>query len=194
MESDLAIGVAELRAQVPAVNFGQLEGRQMPHPQEQRQLWVLGILRKLAGDLDEGLLKHVGIVDPAGQAPAEPQVDHPLQPVAMGREQRAQGFIVAGGGPPEHFGLAVFTVGLRVVHNLYSAVPDGSSPLAGGFLIEFLIRDIPETQDSDRRHSWLTSLTNWVSACSLALSSKNSGNHGTAAGRFEQKKARLRRS
>lgn len=89
---------------------------QVPHPQEERHLRVLGILRELVGDLYEGFLQNVGVVDPAGEATAETQVDHPLEAVAVGREQRVQGFLVAGGGPLERLGFAVFVVDLCVVH------------------------------------------------------------------------------
>ena len=90
----------------------------MPQPEEERQLRLAGVLGELAGDLDEGLLEHVRVVDPARQPAAEPQVDHPLEPVAVRREQGAQRLLVAGGGPPELLRILAICLNLRVAHTL----------------------------------------------------------------------------
>ena len=86
VQRDLAVGVAELGAQVAAVDLGQLEAGHVPHPEEERQRRLLSVVVEPPGDLEERLLEHVRVVDPARQAAAEPQVHHPLEPVAVGRE------------------------------------------------------------------------------------------------------------
>jgi len=63
-------------------------------------------------------LEHVRVVDPAGQATAKPQVDHPLEAIVVRREQGAQRLLVAGCGPPQLFGDQALIFGLRVVHTL----------------------------------------------------------------------------
>jgi len=52
MERDLADGVADLAAQVAAVHFDELEGRQVSHPQERRQLGLARVVGELTRDLE----------------------------------------------------------------------------------------------------------------------------------------------
>ena len=118
VQGDLAVGVAELRAQVAAVDLGQLERRQVPQPEEQRQLRLLGVLGQLAGGLDEGLLEHVRVIDPARQPAAEPEVDHPLEAVAVRLEEGAQRLVIASGRPPEVFPVLAIDLNTRVAHTL----------------------------------------------------------------------------
>ena len=47
-----------------------------------------------AGDLEVGVLEHVGRVDPPLQPPVKPQPDHPPQPLAVPGEQLGQGLLV----------------------------------------------------------------------------------------------------
>jgi hypothetical protein len=70
MQCHLAVGIAELRAQMPAVNLGQLQPGHMPQPQKERQPRIGGILVQTAGDVQERFLKHVRIVDPPLQVTA----------------------------------------------------------------------------------------------------------------------------
>jgi hypothetical protein len=85
---------------VAAVHLQQLEGRNVPHPQEQGQFRLSRIVGELAGDLDVRFLEHVGIVHAARQSATEPQFDHSLEPGALRAKQGAQSCFVAVGGPP----------------------------------------------------------------------------------------------
>ena len=89
VQGHLAIGVADLATQVPAVDLDQLQRRQAPHPQKWRRLRLPRVLGELLRNLDECLLKDVRIIHPPRYPAAEPQLDHPLQPAPIGRKERA---------------------------------------------------------------------------------------------------------
>ena len=133
MKRDLPIGVTELRAELVAVNLGQLERGLVPQPEEHRQLRLAGVLSELAGGLDVGLLEHVRVVDPARQASAEPEVDHPKKVFAAHLEEGVQRFVVPGGRPPELFQVIAFRLNTRVAHTLSWLRRKGPSATSPGF-------------------------------------------------------------
>ena len=99
VERDLAAGVAHLGAEVAAVDLGQLLAGQEPQPEEERQLPARAAYSgEPPGGLEVSLLEHVGVVDPARQPAVEPQVDHPLEPVAVLGEQGGTALGIARGG------------------------------------------------------------------------------------------------
>ena len=73
--------VAHLRAEVMAVAVGQFLPGDESEPEEKGQILLAGPLREALVDLEEGLLEHVGGIDPAGQAAVQAQPHHPLQPL-----------------------------------------------------------------------------------------------------------------
>ena len=83
VQGDLAVGVAELGPQVAPVDLRQLQGGQLPQPEEERQDRFPDVLLQPAGGVEVRLLDDVRVVDPARQPAAEPQVHHPLEPVAV---------------------------------------------------------------------------------------------------------------
>ena len=48
-----------------AVDLGQFEGGQVPHPQKEREPGLLDVFGQLARHFDERFLKNIRIVDPA---------------------------------------------------------------------------------------------------------------------------------
>jgi hypothetical protein len=65
VECHLAVGVAELSAQVPAVNFAELQSSQVPQPKIERQFRLGRVPGEITADVEISFLEHVRIVDAA---------------------------------------------------------------------------------------------------------------------------------
>ena len=101
VERDLAPGIADLGPQVMAVQRHQLLAREGPQPEEERDLGPAEVLVQAVRGLDEGLLDHVGRVDPAAQPQVEPQRDHPAQPGLVLHQEHPEARPVAPRRQPE---------------------------------------------------------------------------------------------
>ena len=86
------------------------------------------------GDFQIRLLEHIRVVDPSLQPAAQAQVDHPLEPVAIAREQLAQRFRIAGGSPAQQIGNLAGIFGHDSTHTLYKCEREPIVSIGQGFL------------------------------------------------------------
>ena len=67
-------------------------------------------------DFEKGLLHDVRVVHPAREPPAQSQVHHSFEPLAMLREDRMKCLLISPGGAVEQFAFLVTPVGRGLGH------------------------------------------------------------------------------
>jgi hypothetical protein len=143
MQRDFAIGVAQLCAEMTAMELRQLQPGDVPHPQKQRHLRGLRVFRQFAADVQKCFLNHVGVVHPSLQAAAQAQMDHAFETVPIAREQLAQRLLLAARGALQQFRGFTGIVAHDGAHIRLSANARRSSPSTALFF--------PFVQSSRRR-------------------------------------------
>ncbi len=94
-QMDIAAGIAQMRSQVLSVESHELDEGDVTDPLEEGNLGIAQVPRHRPGDLEVGLLEHVGRIHTAMKPAVEPQSHEPMQPVPMFHEVALDGSHIA---------------------------------------------------------------------------------------------------
>ncbi len=94
-ERHFLAGVAHVDFQMMAVQGLERLGGQESEPEERRHVRLGEVFPGPTGDLEVGVLEHVGGVDPPLQPPVKAEPDHPAQALTVAGEQLGQSPLVS---------------------------------------------------------------------------------------------------